>query len=68
MYSVSDVTRLPLLITALFVTIQTNVLRESYCISWGKLDFENKCHQKIISSEISIIIAFNTIAQNTVRG
>lgn len=42
MYSVSDVTRLPLIITALFVTIQTKVLRENYCISWGKLDFENK--------------------------
>ena len=53
MYSVSDVTRLPLIITALFVTIQTKVLRENYCISWGKLDFENK------SSEDHIFWDFN---------
>lgn len=40
MHSMTDVT-LPLLITALFVTIQTNVLKESYCISREKLDCEN---------------------------
>lgn len=66
MYSVIDVT-LPLVITALFVTIQTNVLRESYCISRVKLDYENKSHQKITSSEILIIVALNTIAHKTVR-
>lgn len=65
MHSVADVT-LPLLITALFVTIQTNVLRESYCISREKLDYENKNHQKIISSEILIIVVLNTIAHSTV--
>lgn len=67
MYSVTDVT-LPLLITALFLTIQTNVLRESYCISRGKLDYENKSHQKIISSEILVIVALNTIAYNHCSG
>lgn len=66
MHSMADVT-LPLLITALFVTIQTNVLKESYCISREKLDRENKNHQKIISSEILIIVALNTIAHSTVR-
>lgn len=66
MHSMTDVT-LPLLITALFVTIQTNVLKESYCISREKLDRENKNHQKIISSEILIIVALNTIAHSTVR-
>lgn len=65
-YRGSHVT-LPNLIALLFVTIQKNVSRESYCtcISEGKLDCKSECHFKVIVMSFKRYCLFFCLPLNT---